>query len=238
MNASKPELTFAQCRDIMHAEDVPTGRLFANPNKRNMNTTEEKQLSTTVNPAQLMQVSTDVAAVCGEIVKKTALQIKGRQYVRVEGWMAIATAHGCVAGSRDVEKVEGGFRAIGEIRRMTDGALLATAEGFCGEDEVVWFGGKDQGGKTWKKRPDFAIRAMASTRAISRVCRSAFSHVVVLIDADLSTTPAEEMADVIDVIDVSETERPVASSSPKGPVKYDEQDLVNSQLQEAAHRKR
>jgi hypothetical protein len=34
---------------------------------------------------------------------------------------------------------------------------------------------------------------MAQTRAISRVCRSAFAHVVVLIDSDLSTTPAEEV---------------------------------------------
>jgi len=41
---SKPELTLAQIRDIMRSEDVPTGRLFANPNKRTMNTnqTDEK----------------------------------------------------------------------------------------------------------------------------------------------------------------------------------------------------
>ena len=131
------------------------------------NQTEEKQLSTMVNPAQLMQISTAVAAVCGEIVKKTAIQIKGRRYIRVEGWQALATAHGCVAGSRDVERVASGYRAIGELRRMADGALLGTAEGFVGEDEVVWFGGKDQGGKTWPRRHDYAIRAMAQTRAIS-----------------------------------------------------------------------
>jgi RNase H-fold protein (predicted Holliday junction resolvase) len=65
---------------------------------------------------------------------------------------------------------------------------------------------------------------MAQTRAISRVCRSAFAHCVVLIDADLSTTPAEE-AD----LDVSETKRK--------PVQYDQEDLVNCELQTAAHRK-
>ena len=54
------------------------------------------------------------------------------------------------------------------------------------------------------------------------------THVVVLIDAEISTTPAEEMADSIDA----------ASSSPNKPVKYDQEDLVNSQLQEAALRKR
>jgi hypothetical protein len=34
---------------------------------------------------------------------------------------------------------------------------------------------------------------MVQTRAISRACRSAFAHVVVLIDGNLSTTPAEEV---------------------------------------------
>jgi hypothetical protein len=34
---------------------------------------------------------------------------------------------------------------------------------------------------------------MVQTRAISRACRSAFAHIVVLIDSKLSTTPAEEV---------------------------------------------
>jgi hypothetical protein len=126
--------------------------------------------------------------------------------------------------SGDVQKVEGGYRAIGELRRLTDGALLATAEGFVGADEVVWAGGADGGGKRWPRRPEYAIRAMAQTRSISRVCRSAFAHCVVLIDSELSTTPAEEIAE-----DVTETKRK--------PVQYDQEDMVNSELQDAAHRK-
>ncbi len=102
---------------------------------------------------------------------------------RDEGWMSIATAHGCIASSRAVEKIEGGWRAIGEIRRISDGVLLAQAEGFVGMDET----------KTWAQRPEYACRAMAQTRAISRACRAAFAHVVVLMDAGLSTTPAEEV---------------------------------------------
>lgn len=131
---------------------------------------------------EIYRMSTDAAGLCGAIVKQTAQKIQGKQYVRVEGWQAIAVAHGCVASSRDVETVEGGIRAIGEIRRMTDGFVIAEAEGFVGDDE-----------QTWAKRPMFARRAMAQTRAISRACRSAFAHVVVMIDASLSTTPAEEM---------------------------------------------
>ena len=191
---------------------------------------EEKQLST-INPSELMKISTDVAAVCREIVKKTALQIHGRQYVRVEGWMAIATAHGTVAGCRDVERVDGGFRAIGELRRISDGALLAVSEGFVGQDEIVWFGGVDKGGKSHPARHEYAIRAMPQTRAISRVCRSAFAHVVVLIDSELSTTPAEEAEQTSD----PETAAAPRESSRK-PVTYnDTEELINLEAGERRH---
>jgi hypothetical protein len=161
---------------------------------------EEQQLA--INPGAQMRQATDVAGVCAEIVKKTAIGIQGKKYVKVEGWQSIATAYGCVAGSRDVEKVNGGYRAIGELRSIFNGILIAQAEGFVGEDETTWFGGEKE---LWDKverrnikrilpkRLDYAIRAMAQTRAISRVCRSAFAHVVVLIDSNLSTTPAEEV---------------------------------------------
>lgn len=146
-------------------------------------------------PLALYNRATDVAGVCGEIVKRTARQIQGRKYVQVEGWQSIAAAYGCIASATHVEKVEGGMRAIGELRRAADGALLATAEGFVGEDEPTWYGGETMT-KVLPKRPDFAIRAMAQTRAISRVCRTAFAFVVVLIDNKLATTPAEEMEGV------------------------------------------
>jgi hypothetical protein len=134
------------------------------------------------NPRDLMDRAQSVADVCRTIVKNTALPIKGKKYVRVEGWEAIAAAHGFVAGARDVERTETGYRAIGELRRISDGTLIAQSEGFVGTDE-----------ETWSGRNEYAARAMAQTRAISRVCRSAFAHVIVLIDAELQTTPAEEM---------------------------------------------
>ncbi len=126
--------------------------------------------------------ATDVAGMCKAIVTETAVRIQNRRYVRVEGWQAIAVAHGCVASARDVERIQGGVRAIGEVKRGTDGMVLATAEGFVGDDEA-----------TWGKREEYAKRAMAQTRAISRACRSAFAHVVVLMNAGLETTPAEEV---------------------------------------------
>jgi len=143
-------------------------------------------------PVDNYRMSTDAAGICRDIVVATASTIQGRKFVSVEGWQAIAIAHGCAAGARDVERVDGGVRAIGEVRRMTDGQIIATAEGFVGEDEPTWFGGQSRG-KTLPKRNDYAIRAMAQTRAISRACRSAFAHVVVMMKANLSTTPAEEV---------------------------------------------
>lgn len=136
--------------------------------------------------AEVFRASTDAAGLCRDIVMKTAMTIQGRKYVKVEGWQAIAIAHGCVASAEDVHRIsdEGmtGFSAMGVIRRMSDGAEIARAEGFLGDDETMW-----------TKRPVYARRAMAQTRAISRACRSAFAHVVVLIDGNLSTTPAEEV---------------------------------------------
>lgn len=149
----------------------------------------------TIRPAsnvEAYRASTEAADLCKAIVVAASSTIQGRRYVSVEGWQAIARAHGCAAGARDVETVEGGVRAIGEVRDIHTGQLIATAEGFVGEDEPTWYGGQMRG-KTLPKRNDYAIRAMAQTRAMSRACRSAFAHVVVMMNAGLSTTPAEEV---------------------------------------------
>jgi hypothetical protein len=141
------------------------------------------------------RASTEAADMCKEIVVATSSTIQNRRYVAVEGWQAIAIAHGCALSARDVERVEGGVRAIGEVRRMSDGQLIATAEGFVGEDEPTWYGGQSRG-RTLPKRADYAIRAMAQTRAMSRAGRTAFAHVVVMMNAGLATTPAEEMVTI------------------------------------------
>ena len=126
--------------------------------------------------------ATDVAGICKEIVLKTAQNIQGRKYVRVEGWQSIANAFGCVASAKNVTRCETGITAVGQVRNMATGVVIAEAEGFVGFSE-----------KTWGGREEYAQRAMAQTRAISRACRSAFAFVVTLMDAGLETTPAEEV---------------------------------------------
>lgn len=140
-------------------------------------------------PAALFRQSTDAASLCKEIVTKTARKIQGRSYVQVEGWQAIAIAHGCVAQSGEVVRIPAdesgqgaGYAAMGRVVRMADGLVISQAEGFVGDDEEMW-----------ARRPVYARRAMAQTRSISRACRSAFAHVVVMMQAGLETTPAEEM---------------------------------------------
>ena len=146
--------------------------------------------------------ATEIASICKEIVTKTAQNIQGRKYVRVEGWQSIANAYGCVASAKDVERVETGFRAIGQVRNMATGMVIAEAEGFVGDDE-----------RTWSKRDEYAKRAMAQTRAISRACRSAFAFIVTYMDAGLETTPAEEVPQD----GFSDTPRQVSYQRPSAP---------------------
>jgi hypothetical protein len=184
-----------------------------------MESTQLSVSSGTNTVAAYHRQATDVAGVCKDIVHQTAQSIGGRKYVRVEGWQAIATAHGCVASARDVEKIEGGWRAIGEVRRMDTGSVIATAEGFLGTDEPVW-----------AKRPEYAKRAMAQTRAISRACRSAFAHVVVLIGGGLETTPAEE----VPAEGFSDSPRPAPANRPAPRLTDDVIDVVAERVAPAA----
>ena len=156
------------------------------------------------NPIANIKRSTDVAGACKEIVTRTSIKIQNRKYVPVEGWMAIATAHGCNLSACDVKQVDGGISARGIVRRISDGITLGEAEGFVGDDE-----------KTWSNRPLFARRAMAQTRAMSRAARSVFAHVVVLMDAGLETTPAEEMGHEIEIKPVASTPQREIIQQPK-----------------------
>jgi hypothetical protein len=184
-----------------------------------MESTQLSVSSGTNTVAAYHRQATDVAGVCKDIVHQTAQSIGGRKYVRVEGWQAIATAHGCVASARDVEKIEGGWRAIGEVRRMDSGSVIATAEGFLGTDEPVW-----------AKRPEYAKRAMCQTRAISRACRSAFAHVVVLIGGGLETTPAEE----VPAEGFNDSPRPAPANRPAPRLTDDVIDVVAERVAPAA----
>lgn len=193
-------------------------------------------------PARFRE-ATDIANICREIVLKRSKEIGDRQYVQVEGWTSIAVAHGCMATIREgsVQEIFGadgkviGTKAYAEVVRQLDGKVLSGAEGFVGADEPLWYGGEDfwynrdtQKEEVYirRKRPAFAIRAMAQTRGISRACRTAFSHVVVLMNAGLSTTPAEEMG-----VDDDEINPLIASN---GPAKHTEKPVDKEEPEKKA----
>jgi hypothetical protein len=174
-----------------------------------MDNENESKALVIVEPGPLHKLATDVAGLVRDVVTTASMEIEGRRYVRVEGWQAIANGFGCVASARDVQRVFDessgdfvGFKAIGEVRKMSDNSLVAVSEGFIGTDEVRWFGGT---ATVWDKQarrrvekhydpaPEYAARSMVQTRAISRACKAAFAFVILMIDKQLSTTPAEEM---------------------------------------------
>lgn len=140
---------------------------------------------TIIPPQELMRQATDVAHVCKEIVEATAVTIQGKKYIPIEGWQSIAIAHGCFTWGGEPVFVEEngiyGYEADG-FARLPDGSIItAKAAGFVGSDEV------------WGERAVYAQRAMAQTRAASRISRALFAHVVTLMKCGLSTTPAEEV---------------------------------------------
>lgn len=142
---------------------------------------------TDTSPDQMRQRAMAVAKAAEKIVLACTQNIQGRRYVKVDGWQAVANTYGCVASAGHVEKVDGGWVAHATVKHLGTGQVVAEGEGFVGEDEKMWMG-----------RPLFARRSMAQTRAIGRACRAAFAFIIPMIDAGLSTTPAEEMTHVED----------------------------------------
>ncbi len=137
-------------------------------------------------PQQVMTLVSQVASATKALVGNAVINLQGKKYIRVEGWQAIAAAHGCtVTADSVVMDDKGNVTSMAYVRRLRDGATLGQAEGYVGMDEI------------WGKRPTYARRAMAQTRAISRACRNAFAHVVVAMNSEhatgFETTPAEEV---------------------------------------------
>lgn len=136
-----------------------------------------------VQPKEVMVRNQNVANACREIVLQCSVKLQGRQYIQAEGWQALANLSGYSPRIDSVEELEGGdIRAVCSLVRLSDGEVIARAEGYVGTDE-----------RTWANRARYARRAMAQTRATSRACRSALAFLVPLISSNLSTTPAEEI---------------------------------------------
>lgn len=138
-------------------------------------------------PEEFLQKSQRIATALDKLIKDRGLfkEIKGRRYIYAEAWTTCAAMLRCVPSIVDVKVDEDEnrewFRAVATaVLRTFDGREISRAQAECSSDEELW-----------SERDNFAIRSMAQTRAVSRVCRLALSWIPVL--AGYEPTPAEEM---------------------------------------------
>jgi hypothetical protein len=135
-------------------------------------------------PRAVIAQATEEANALAEVIDSRQLfaKIQGRKFVKVEGWVTLATLRGCLPREISVtEMEEGRYVAEVELIRMSDGVSLTKASAECGGPEDT----------IWQSRPPNARRSMAITRATGKACRVAFSWVMAL--AGYEVTPAEEM---------------------------------------------
>ena len=137
-----------------------------------------------LHPREIVAQATEEANVLAGVIEKQKLfsMIQGKRFVKVEGWVTLATLRGCLPREVEVQELpEGRYVAIVELVRMSDGAVLTRASAECG----------GAGDTIWMSRPSNARRSMAITRATGKAARVAFSWVMAL--AGFEVTPAEEM---------------------------------------------
>ena len=133
------------------------------------------------------------------VVKETkiAVNISGREYLKVEAWQTLARFNYCwidTEWTRDIKDEEGrvlGVEARARLMNLDTGQSLGGAEGSCMMDEEL----ETRDGQTIERWGDYyAVKSMAQTRAQGKVGRMAYAWVAVL--AGYESTPAEEMTGV------------------------------------------
>lgn len=143
------------------------------------------------NPEEMLKMASKYAKVLVNIVKqqKLTVVIQTKNYVRVEGWTALAGMLGVFAHTEYSRLLSN--RPIGDITyeaRITmktmDGIEISSGEAICSNQE-----------EKKKGQDEYAIKSMAITRATGKACRLAFSWIMAL--AGFEPTPAEEMDTII-----------------------------------------
>lgn len=140
----------------------------------------------TADPGQVIALATQRADALADVIRAKHLYrtIGQKNHVFVEAWTMLGSMLGVfpvVVWTRKLEKSDG-WEARVEARTL-GGQLVGAAEAQC-----------DRGEKTWKTRDEYALRAMAQTRATSRALRGPLGFIVTL--AGYEATGAEEMPTV------------------------------------------
>jgi len=128
-----------------------------------------------------------VKALAPQITTRYCIQLQGKSYVQVAGATLLANAMGYTVREVEVKRVDfgggiSGWEATAEILDLDTGIIIGRGSGIVTDDE-----------KPWGSRPQFARRAMASTRAAGRALRLSLGHLFCYLGDKVATTTAEEM---------------------------------------------
>lgn len=121
--------------------------------------------------------------------QQLASNISGRQHVQVEGWTLLGSMVGVfpvtewTAEIKDHNGKVTGYKA--RVRAVTrDGSEVGAGESLCMKDEA-----------NWKNKPDYAVMAMAETRATSRALRRPLGYIMKI--AGYHPVSTEEIRDAL-----------------------------------------
>jgi hypothetical protein len=136
-------------------------------------------------PEEVLSIASKIATVLKDVIdtRKLYIKIHGKAYVQVEGWTTLGALLGVLPRELSVEEQDGDIVATVELIRASDQQVVGRGSAMVGMDEP-----------TWQKRPAYARRSMAVTRATGKAYRLAFSWIMNL--AGYEVTPAEEMVGV------------------------------------------
>jgi len=128
-----------------------------------------------------------VKALAPEIMKRYAIQLQGKTYVQVAGATLLANGMGYTVREVEVKRVDfgggvTGWEATCEILDIETNTVIGRGSGIVTDDE-----------KPWGSRPQFARRAMASTRAAGRALRLSLGHLFAYLGDKVAATTLEEM---------------------------------------------
>jgi len=140
----------------------------------------EKELGTT-REIEIVKKASEYASILRDVIEKQKLYtvIKGKKYVRVEGWQTLGALLKCRAVITKVKETPEFFEATAEIINQS-GQVMGRGMARCYFSE-----------KNWQDRDKYAILSMAQTRAIGKAYRNNFSWILSL--GGYEPTPAEEV---------------------------------------------
>ena len=132
-----------------------------------------------------------VEALAPIVLKRYSVQLQGKTYIQVHGATLIANGLGYTVREVEVKRVDfgggiSGWEATAEILDLETGTIIGRGSGIVTDDE-----------KPWGSRPQFARRAMASTRAAGRALRLSLGHLFCYMGDKVQSVTLEEMPEDI-----------------------------------------